>query len=325
VNSKYAVAALLVVALLLGLGGAHAQDYPNKPIILVVAYTPGGGVDAVARLIAQKLSDAMAANVVVENRPGFSGNIGAASVARAAPDGYTLLLAPWTTYAINSVLYPGKVGYVLDKDFAPVTVIGYLPLILLVNQNVHANSLQELLALARNKPDSISFGSTGSGSLEHIAAELLKLQANVRMVHVPYKGNAPAVTDLIGGQIQLLFTTAPTWAAHANSGRLKALMVTTPQRSPAFPELPTPKEAGMPAFEVFSTYGVLAPAGTPPAIIKRLNEEMVKILEAADTKARFKVLGVDAAPSTPEAALQRVTRDLAKWEQILKSANIRPE
>jgi tripartite-type tricarboxylate transporter receptor subunit TctC len=171
----------------------------------------------------------------------------------------------------------------------------------------------------------ISFGSTGPGSLEHIAAELLKVQAHVKMVHVPYKGNAPAVTDLISGQIQLLFTTAPTWAAHANGGRLKALMVTTPQRSETFVDLPTPKESGLPAFEVYSTYGLLAPTGTPAPVVKRLNEAMIRILEAPDTKARFKVLGIDAAPSTPEAALQRVAGDLAKWEQILKAANIKAE
>src|SRR5262249_9143598 len=157
--------------------------------------------------------------------------------------------------------------------------------ILVVNPRLGANSVQELLALAKAKPDSISYGSTGPGSLEHIAAELLQVQANIRMVHVPYKGNAPAVTDLIGGQIQMLFTTASTWAAHASSGRLRALMVTTPQRSDVFPDLPTPKEAGLPAFEVFSTYGVLAPAGTPDGVIKRLNDAMNRILDAADTRA----------------------------------------
>ena len=323
--SATAVAAVLACALVLGPHAGRAHDYPNKQITLVVAYPPGGGVDAVTRIVGQKLSEALATNVVVENRPGFSGNIGAASVAKAAADGYTLLLAPWTTYAINSVLYAGRVGYALDKDFTPITVVGYLPLILLVNPQVAANSVQELLALAKANPDSISFGSTGPGSLEHIAAELLKIQANVKMVHVPYKGNGPAVTDLIGGQIQMMFTTAPTWAAHANSGRLKALMVTTPARSEAFPELPTPKESGLPAFEVFSTYGLVAPAGTPAKVIKRLNEEMTRILQAPDTKARFKVLGVDPAPSTAEAAQQRVTRDLARWEQILKAANIKAE
>lgn len=302
-----------------------AEDFPARTITLVVAYAPGGGVDAVARLVGQKLSEALSTSVVVENRAGFSGNIGAASVARAPADGYTLLLAPWTTYAINSVLYPGKVGYDLDKDFVPITVIGYLPLVLLVNPQLAANSVQDVIALARAKPDSISFGSSGPGSLEHIAAELLQLQANVRMVHVPYKGNGPAVVDLISGQIQMLFTTAPTWAAHANSGRLKALMVTTPQRNERFHDLPTPKEAGLPGLEVFSTYGLLAPAGTPAPVVKRLNEELNKLLQAADMRARLRVLGVDAAPSTPDAAQQRVANDLAKWEQILKAANIRPE
>jgi tripartite-type tricarboxylate transporter receptor subunit TctC len=304
---------------------ATAQDYPNKPITLVVAYPPGGGVDAVTRVVGQKLSEALSTNVIIENRPGFSGNIGAASVARAAPDGYTLLLAPWTTYAINAVLYPGRVGYALDKDFAAITVIGVLPLVLVVNPKLAVNSVDDLVALARRHPDSISFGSTGPGSLEHIAGELLKFQANIKMVHVPYKGNGPAVTDLISGEIQLLFTTAPTWAANAASGRLSALMVTTPTRSESFPDLPTPMESGLPGFEVYSTYGLLAPAGTPTVVVKRLNEEMVHILQAADTRARFKVLGVEPAPSTPEAAAQRVANDLAKWAQIVKSANIKAE
>ena len=306
-------------------GLVAAQEYPNKPITLVVAYPPGGGVDAVTRLVGQKLSEVVSVSVVVENRPGFSGNIGAASVAHAPGDGYTLLLAPWTTYAINAVLYPGRVGYALDKDFAAVTVIGYLPLVLVVNPQVPAHTVQELIAYAKAKPDAISFGSTGPGSLEQVAAEMLKIQTGVQMVHVPYKGNAPAVTDLISGQIQMLFTTAPTWAAHANSGRLRALMVTSPQRSGAFPELPTPKESGLPSFDVYSTYGLLAPAGTPPSIIKRLNEAMMKVLENPETRTRFRVLGIEAAPSTPEAATQRIAGDMTKWESIIKAANIKAE
>lgn len=324
-GSRGWIALPLALALAAGTPAAFGQDYPAKQITLVVAYPPGGGVDAVTRIVGQKLAEALAVNIVVENRPGFSGNIGAASVARATPDGYTLLLAPWTTYAINSVLYPGKVGYALDKDFAPITIVGYLPLVLLVNPQLQVNSVQDLLALAKSRPDAISFGSTGPGSLEHIAAELLKVQTNTKMVHVPYKGNGPAVTDLISGQIQMMFTTAPTWAAHSTSGRLKALMVTTPQRSGTFTELPTPKEAGLPAFEVYSTYGLVAPAGTPAPVIKRLNEAMLKILEAPDTRARFSVLGVDPAPSSPEAAAQRVGSDLVKWQQILKAADIRAE
>ena len=320
---KLALASLLLFTATAG--AQTAQDFPNRPITLVVAYPPGGGADAIGRLIGQKLQENLGKSVVIDNRAGFSGNIGAAYVAKAAPDGYTLLIAPWTTYAINSLLFPSKLGYALDKDFAPITVIGFLPLILLVNPQVPANSVADLITLAKSKPDLISYGSTGPGSLEHISAEMFKRQANVNMVHVPYKGNGPAVTDLIGGQIQVLFATAPTWAAHVNSGRLRALMVTTPNRNETFSDLPSPKESGLPSFEVFSTYGLLAPAGTPPAIVRRLNEEMVKILQAPDTKARFKVLGVDPAPSTPEAAAQRVTNDLAKWGQVIKEANIKAE
>lgn len=314
----------LVVATMLSLPAA-AQQYPSKPITFVVAYPPGGGADAIGRLLGQKLSEAIGQPVVVDNRPGFSGNIGAASVAKAAPDGHTLLVAPWTTYAINSVLYPDKVGYSLEKDFAPVTVIGFLPLVMMVNPQVPANTVQEFIALAKSKPDALSYGSTGPGSLEHISGEMLKRVAGINMVHVPYKGNGPAVTDLIGGQIQALFITAPTWAQHSKSGKLRALMVTTPERNSTFPDLPTPAESGLSGFEVFSTYGLLAPAGTPPAILEKLNATVRKILEDPDTRARFKTLGVDAAPSTPEAARQRVVNDLAKWGKAIKESNIKVE
>jgi tripartite-type tricarboxylate transporter receptor subunit TctC len=304
---------------------ARADEFPARPITLVVAYPPGGGADAIGRLLGQRLSESLGKPVVIDNRPGFSGNIGAASVARSAPDGHTLLVAPWTTYAINTALYPEKVGYSLEKDFAPVTVIGYLPLVMMVNPAVPANTVAEFIALAKAKPDSLSYGSTGPGSLEHISAEMLKAQAGINMLHVPYKGSGPAVTDLIGGQIQVLFITAPTWAAHSKSGKLKALMITTTTRNDTFPDLPTPKESGLPGYEVFSTYGLLAPAGTPPAILKRLNEEMRKILDNADTKARFKALGVDASPSTPEAAVQRISGDLAKWTKAIKDSNIKAD
>jgi len=317
-------ALVLAAAALIGLPAA-AQDFPTKPITFVLAYPPGGGADAIGRLLAQKLSDELGQPIVVDYRPGFSGNIGAASVARATPDGYTLLIAPLTTYAINSVLYPDKVGYSLVKDFTPVSFIGFQPLVMTVNPGVPANTPQEFIALAKAKPDSISYGSTGPGSLEHIAGEMLKRQANINMVHVPYKGNGPAVNDLMGGQIQLLFVTAPTWAGHAKGGKLKALMVTMTERSEAFPELPTPKEAGLGGFEVVSTYGLLAPAGTPPAVIRRLNEGVRKVLGDPDTRARYRNLGVTTSPTTSEEAAQRISNDIAKWSKAIKDSNIKAD
>jgi tripartite-type tricarboxylate transporter receptor subunit TctC len=323
--NSFLTACLLAASLVTAAPVALAQDWPTRPITMVVAYPPGGGADAIGRLIAQKLSENMGATVVIDNRPGFSGNIGAQSVAKAAPDGYTLLVAPWTTYAINSILFPGKVGYALDKDFAPVSVIGYQPMALMVSQALPAKSAAELVALAKAKPGAMSYGSTGSGSLEHIAAEMFKRSTGVSMVHIPYRGSGPAVTDLIGGQIQLLFATAPTVVANMNTGRIRALMVTTPERNVAFPELPTPKEAGVENFEVRSTYGLLAPAGTPPAVIKRLNDEMAKVLQTPEVKAKFRTLGVDAVWSTPQELGQRLVSDMARWARVIKEENIKAD
>ncbi len=316
---------ILLVACAVPAVHAQAQDFPSRPITLVVAYPPGGGADAIGRLLAQKMSDAFGKPVVVDNRPGFSGNIGAQSVAKAKPDGYTLLVAPWTTYAINSLLYPDKVGYALEKDFVPVSVIGYLPLVLLVNSSVPVKNAAELVAYAKARPDALSYGSTGIGSLEHIAAEMFKRQTQTQMVHVPYKGSGPAISDLMGGQIQVFFITAPTAVANEKSDKLKLLMLTMPERNAALPTLPTPKEAGVAGFEVFSTYGLLAPAGTPPDILARLNRELMAILQMPEVKAKFLTLGVDASPSTPEQAAQRINGDLAKWSKALKESDIRGE
>jgi len=321
-NFALLVGTILVAAMPLA---ASAEDFPSRPITLVVAYPPGGGADAIGRLLAQKMSEALGQSVIVENRPGFSGNIGAQSVAKAKPDGYTLLVAPWTTYAINSLLYPDKVGYSLEKDFAPVSVIGYLPLVLMTNANVPAKTVPELIALAKAKPDALSYGSTGIGSLEQIAAEMFKRQTQTSMVHVPYKGSGPAISDLMGGQIQVFFITAPTAVANEKSDKVRLMMLTMPERNAALPNLPTPGEAGVPGFEVFSTYGLLAPAGTPPDVMSKLNTELVKVLKMPDVKAKFLTLGVDASPSTPEQASARIKGDLAKWGKVLTESNIKGE
>lgn len=324
------IAIRTLASLLLGLAvlapmGALAQDFPSRAITLVVAYPPGGGADAIGRLLAQKLSESIGAPVVVENKAGFSGNIGAQYVAKSKPDGYTLLVAPWTTYAINSLLYPDKVGYALDKDFAPVSVIGYLPLVLIVSSQVPVKTVPDLISLAKAKPDSMSYASTGIGSLEHIAAEMFKKQTQTSIVHVPYKGSGPAMTDLMGGQIQLIFITSPTAVANEKSDKVRLMMLTMPERNAALPSLPVPAEAGVPGFEVFSTYGLLAPTGTPPDVMAKLNAEVGKILQQPDVKAKFLALGVTASPSTPEYALQRIRGDLAKWSKALKESDIKGE
>ncbi len=303
-----------------------AQDYPIKPITLVVAYPPGGGADAIGRLIADRLQESIGKAVVIDNRPGFSGNIGAQYVAKSSPDGYTLLVAPWTTYAINGVLFgPQRVGYALDKDFVGVSTLGFQPMALMINPAVPATTVAELIAYAKTKPQGLTYGSTGPGSLEHIAGEMFKRSTGISMVHVPYKGSGPAMTDLIGGQIQMYFATAPTVVQHMNTGRVKTLMVTTPERNPALPNLPTPREAGVQNFEVRSTYGLLAPAGTPAPVIKKLNDELVKILGNADVKAKFRSLGVDAVASTSEELTQRIPQDITRWTAIMKQADIKAE
>jgi len=305
---------------------AQAQDYPSvKPITLVVAYPPGGGADAIGRIVAQKLGEGLKQSVVVDNRPGFSGNIGAAYAAKAAPDGYTLLLAPWTTYAINSILFHNKVGYALDKDFAPVSTIGYQPMVLMVNADLPVKSVAELITRSKSPAGSLSYGSTGPGSLEHISGEMFKRATGAELMHVPYRGNGPAVTDLMGGQIQMLFATGPTWAANQTTGRVRALMVTTPERNSAFPSLPTPQEAGVTGFEVRSTYGLLAPAHTPAPVIKRINDEMAKLLQNPEVKEKFRTLGLDAVWSTPQDLGQSIKNDLAKWSQVIQQAGIKAE
>ncbi|MBC5767107.1 Bug family tripartite tricarboxylate transporter substrate binding protein [Ramlibacter albus] len=317
---------LSLVASLVVPAAAVAQDYPTKPVTLVVAYPPGGGADAIGRLIGEKLQESMGKAFVIDNRPGFSGNIGAQYVAKSAPDGYTLLVAPWTTYAINTVLYgTQRVGYALDKDFVGISTLGFQPMALMINPAVPANTVQELIAYAKSKPGALTFGSTGPGSLEHIAGEMFKRSAGISMVHVPYRGSGPAMTDLIGGQIQVYFATAPTVVQHMNTGRVKTLMVTTPERNPALANLPTPKEVGLQNLEVRSTYGLLAPTGTPPAIVKKLNDELVKILGNADVKAKFRSLGVDAVSSTSEDMTQRLSADIPRWGAIIKAADIKAE
>jgi tripartite-type tricarboxylate transporter receptor subunit TctC len=311
---------------LVSVSSAQAQEYPSiKPITMVIAYPPGGGADAIGRLVALKLAEGLGQSVVIDNRPGFSGNIGAAYAAKSSPDGYTLLLAPWTTYAINSVLYSSKVGYSLEKDFAPISVIGYQPMTLLVTPSLAAKTVPELIALAKSKPGALSYGSTGPGSLEHIAGEMFKRQTGTHMVHIPYRGNGPAITDLMAGEIQVLFATAPTWAANRVGGRLRALMVSSPERNSAFPELPTPKESGVPTFEARSTYGLLAPAGTPAPVVKRLNDEMAKVLQNPEVKEKFRTLGMDAVWSTPDELGRQIKTDLAKWTQVMAQEGIKAE
>jgi tripartite-type tricarboxylate transporter receptor subunit TctC len=314
------------LALALAASCALAQsDYPARQLGMVVAYPAGGAVDAVGRILAQHLADGLGKPVVVDNRSGASGNIGAQYVARAAADGYTLLMAPVTSYAMNGVLYPAMVGYNLGKDFAPIAVVGYLPLVLVANEAVPAATAAQLVQLAKAKPGGLSYGSSGNGSIEHVAGEMFKKQAGVSLLHIPYRGAAPAMTDVMSGQIQLMFATAPTAMANLRSGRIKPLMVATASRISTLAEVPTAKEAGLGNLEVGSTYAVFAPAGTPPAVVQRLNREIVKTMQLPDVRTRFQTLGIEPRSSSPEEATRTVADEMAKWSRAIGDANIKPD
>jgi tripartite-type tricarboxylate transporter receptor subunit TctC len=324
-TKKYLKHCVAACAAALACTTLFAQDYPSRQVTMVVGYAAGGAVDAVARLLSQKLGDALGKPVVVDNKAGASGNIGAQFVAKAAPDGHTLLMAPVTTYAMNSLLYPATAGYHLDKDFAGVSTVGYLPLVLVVNEALPARSVADLVKAAKAKPGGMDYGSAGNGSIEHVAGEMFKQQAGVSMVHIPYRGAAPAITDLMAGQLSLMFATVPTAVANLKSGKLSPLAVTTPERIGALRDVPTTREAGYPGFEVASVYAVLAPAATPQPVVQRLNQEIGKILQMPDVQARFQTLGIERAASTPEEATQRLGQELAQWRKVIQSSSIKAD
>lgn len=322
---KFSVFVAAACAAWLGAGAAIAQDYPSRQVSMVVGYSPGGAVDAVGRMIAQHLGERLGKPVVVDNRAGASGNIGAQYVAKAPPDGYTLLVAPLTSYAMNSLLLPAVAGYQLDKDFAAVSLVGYLPLVMVANEAVPASTPAQLVAMAKSKPAALNYGSSGNGSIEHVAGEMFKRQAGVSLLHIPYRGAAPAMTDLMSGQLQVMFATTATAVANLKTGRIKPLMVATSQRLTALPDVPTSSEAGFPGFEVASTYAVLAPAGTPPSIVRRLNQDIARIVQLPDVRQRFQTLGIEVMTSTPEEAGARIGTELSKWGQVIKTSNIKAD
>jgi tripartite-type tricarboxylate transporter receptor subunit TctC len=318
---KYLPAALAAFAC----AAAPAQEWPARQVTMIVAYPAGGAVDAVGRLIAQRLTDALGKPVVVDNKAGASGSIGAQFVAKAPADGYTLLVAPLTSYAMNATLFPATTGYRLDKDFTGVSLVGFLPLVLVVNEEVKANNTAQLVQLAKARPAGLNYASSGNGSIEHVAGEMFKRQAGVSMLHIPYRGSAPAMTDLMSGQVQLMFATTATAVANLRTGRLRPLMVAAPQRISVMPDVPTAREAGFPSLDVASTYAVLAPAGTPPAVVKRLNQEIGTLIRLPEVRTRFQTLGIEAITSTPDEATARASGELEKWGKVIKDANIKAE
>jgi tripartite-type tricarboxylate transporter receptor subunit TctC len=298
--------------------GAGAADYPNRPVRFIVPYAPGGGVDIVARLIAPKLSQSLGEPLVIDNRGGAGGNIGTALGAKAEPDGYTIVMAA-AAFAINASLYR-KLPFDPEKDFVPVSLIAATPNILAVHPSVPAKSVEELIRLAKAKPHALNYASAGNGTTSHLAAELFKTMADVDIVHVPYKGTSPAVTAMLSGESQVMFAPALALVGHIKANKLRALAITSTQRSPAFPDLPTVAEAGVPGFEARQWYGVVAPAGTPKEIVARLSGEIAKIVQTPELKKHFLNEGSEPIGSSPEEFGRYIHAEIAKWAKVVKAS-----
>ena len=325
-TARRAAAISLAAFALMGAGfPLLAQDYPNKPIKLVVPYPPGGATDVIGRVMAQKLSTALGQQVIVDNRVGATGSIGAAAVAAAPPDGYTLLMGAMTSHSISAVLNPKVATFSMEKSFAPVAMVGTVPLVFVVNPSIKANTLAEFIALIKTKPGTISFASSGQGSPQHLAGEMFMRAADVKMLHVPYKGSGPAMTDLMGGQVDSMIETAPAAQPHIKGGKLRAIATATAQRISTLPDVPTATEAGLKGFEVSSQFGIAAPAGTPAAIVNKLNAALKTILSQQDTKDSMLAQGVTANYTTPEEAVVALRNESAKWTKVIRDGNIQPE
>jgi tripartite-type tricarboxylate transporter receptor subunit TctC len=296
--------------------GVAAQDYPSRPIRLVVPFPPGGPTDVLARIVAARLGERLGQPVVVDNKPGASGMIGADLVAKAAPDGYTLL-ANASIHVINPSLY-AKTTYDAIADFAPVSNLADVPLVLAVTAKLPARSVKDLVALAKSSKTSLAFASAGNATSQHLSGEAFKIAAGVDMLHVPYKGSAPALTDLIGGQVQLMFDSLPSAMPHLKAGTIRPLALTTSKRSSALPEVPTIAESGYPGFAISTWYGVWAPAATPPAVVQRLSREIAAIVRLPEVREQFAALGADPVGNTPEEFAAFAKAELGKWAGIVK-------
>ncbi len=323
--SGLAIAAMAMATAVFGVVPltAAAQDYPNKPIKLIVPYPPGGATDVIGRVMAQKLSVALAQQVVVDNRGGAAGSIGAAAAGRSAPDGYTLLMGALTSHSINAVLYGAATGFDIEKSFSPVAIVGVVPLVFVVNPGVKANTLPELIALAKANPGSITFASSGNGSPQHLAGELFQRMADVKMLHVPYKGSGPAMNDLVGGQVQTMIETAPASLQLIKSGKLRALATATLQPVGTLPGVPTATQAGLKDFEVSSMFGILAPAGTPAPIVAKINAALKGILSQQDVRDSMLAQGAAATYTTPDEAALAIRNEVAKWAKVVKDGDIK--
>jgi tripartite-type tricarboxylate transporter receptor subunit TctC len=315
----FAVAASLTAGLS---SVALAQTYPDRPVHLYVPYPAGGPNDVVARLLGQKLSESLGQQIVIENRAGGSGNIAVEALARAPADGYAVVL-PAMAYAVNPALF-SKVGYSFDQ-FAPVSIVTKGPLVLVVHPSLGVNSVKELIAMAKEKPGSLNYGSGGNGSSLHLAAEMFKQQAGVDIQHIPYKGTNDLISDLLTGRVPISFMSPLIAKSHVDQGKLVALGVTSPQRSPSWPETPTIAEAGVPGYAVEAWYAILAPKGTPAPIVDKLSKEIAKAVQSDDVKAKFAALGNEPVGSTPAEAQTYIAAEADRWAKVLKAAGIRAD
>jgi tripartite-type tricarboxylate transporter receptor subunit TctC len=321
---RRALFAALVCLSALALGPAQAQSWPTKPLRFIVPFPPGGATDVLTRTIAPKLADGLGQQVVVDNRSGAGGMIGVQLTAKAPPDGYTMVLATFGPIAINPSLY-AKMPYDPVKELAPVSLAGNIYNVLVVHPALPAPSVKGLIALARDRPGELNYGSSGPGAADHMAAELFQFMTKTRMVHVPYKGGPLAMVDLISGNLQLMFSTVPTAAGLIKAGKLRPMAIANSTRFPAMPELPTIAEAGIPDFAVNNWCGVFVAAGTPSDVIARLNTELVKALAVPDVRARLTEVGLEAVSNSPDAFAAYIRAETDKWARVVKGANIKVE
>jgi tripartite-type tricarboxylate transporter receptor subunit TctC len=313
----------LVFSILLGLStGVFAQSYPAKAIRFIVPFPPGGSADILARAIGQKAGEGLGQPLVVENRPGAGTAIGAEALAKSAPDGYTVMIGTVSSHAINPALNP-KLPFDPIKDFTPVSLVASIPFAMIVHPSVPAKTVGEFVALARSKPGSLNYSSAGNGTSNHLAGELLKSMAGIDIVHIPYKGSAPALNDLIAGQVSLMFDLVLTAAPHVKSGAVRGLAVTSSQRSSALPELPTVAESGVPGYEVSAWFGIFAPAGVPQPVTQRLNAEFVKALQQPDLRQRLASQGAEPLTSTPSEFAAYLRSEIDKWAKVVKASGMK--
>lgn len=318
---RFITQAAIWIALTPGVAGA--QDYPTRPVRLVVPYAAGGPVDIVARITGQKLSEILGQQIVVDNRAGAGGNIALEMVARSGPDGYTLLMGANGTNAINPSLYR-KMPVDPERDLAPISMVASSAMILVVHPSLPVTNVKQLVALARVKPGAVTYASSGSGSTAHLSGELFKSMAKIDLLHIPYKGAGPALTDLVAGQVQTMITGISSTLPYVKAGRLKALGVSSEKRQPLLPDVPSISEQ-LPGYEVATWYGVFAPAATPKPVVDKLNQSLVKIFTTPDAQTRLAAVGADAQTNTPEQFAQAVSKERAKWAKIIKESGARAE